>query len=489
MQDRRHTQEDLIATKSKALASILSMQGVTLIYNALQIAFSLILVRLLEPKHFGLFAPVFAIFNFFAITILMGQSPLFIRKKDYPAGHFIQLIAINAIIAFAIIESASGIFSFIDPQAPQMTRILFLALLPSSVNMGFTHLATRRLERYKLFPAWMLDIISFGLSAVFFALNNYGAYSFVYAIVISRVLFFIYVFFIYRVEILSSHLIRMGQYFNYMREGFIFNISFLSGALSEHGDRVILTRFIPLGKLGLYSVAVKYANIFNNFILNTMEVIAYPLYAKFIDDFKRTERIYYSFTALTFALLIPLNSFVFVFSRDIIRIVAGERWIGAAGLISIFSFLYLTKFVRYFGYQILWASKKEAINLIQVATRTVLFLSIGVTLSFKYSLYGFIIAYFVQGIYDSVFYYFVLKGLKRQILKNMRFIISIFIPVFVLLNIIGAISNFYVGILTMLTIYLVFARYIFIPFIEKEFGLRIKDFIPALIKKGIFKKR
>lgn len=483
MQDKKYTEEDLIGIKSKALVSIFTLHGITLIYNILQTVASLILVRLLEPEHFGLFAPLFALFNFFTLVIIMGQGPLFVRKKNYPAGHFIQIIAINAIIGVTILELVSGTLSFIHPQAPQMGRILFLGLLPACINMGFIYLAMKRLERYRLFLAWMLDVISFGLSAVFFALNNYGTYSFIYAIIISRILFFTAAFFIYKAEILSAYLMKIRQYFNYLKEGFAFNLSYLTGPLSDQADRVILTKFISLGELGLYSIAVKYSNLFSNFVLANMESIAYPLYSKFTDDIERIKKIYHSFTKMAFALLIPINSFVFVFSKDIVRIVAGEKWIGAAPLISIFSFLYLVKFARYFGYQILWASKKETISLIQLITRAVLFLSTGIILSFKYQVYGFIIAYFLQGFYDSVFYYFALKDLRPQIRKTTIFIISLFIPIFIALNIVGRISNFYAGILATVVIYLLFLKFLFTPFIESQFSLKIDKFFPYLIKR------
>jgi len=477
-------QEDLLQTKAKTVVSVLTSQSVTVMYNVLQVIFSLILIRILEPMYFGLFAPLFALLYFFIDNVLMGQGPLFIRKKSYEAGHFIQVITINAILATMLIEACAGLLLFISPQAPHMVRILFIALLPGVINMGFIYLGTERLERYKLFVAWMADIISYGLSTIFFALNNYGVYSFIYATIISKIFFFIFALALYKKDIFTGRIITIKQYAGYIKEGFVFNLTYLAGSISDYSDRVILTRFISPTSLGLYSIAIKYSFLFNNFILDAMESVVYPLYSKFKDNIDKIKKIHRNFTMMTFALIIPFNSFVFVFSKDIIRIVAGEKWLGAAPLVSVFSFFYLTKAAQYFMHHILWAKGKEATTLIQLITRAVLFLSTGTALSFKYGVYGFIIAYFVQGCYDSVFYYIALKELRKQILRNIRIVVSIFAPIFILFNIIGKTSNMYIGILTLLIIYALFAKYIFIPFIKEQFGVKIKDFFAILINKA-----
>jgi len=482
MWNKDNNQQDIMKTKLKTLTSVLSLYGLSLSNNILQITFSLILIRLLTPHHFGLFAALFALFNVFTMLIPMGQNALFVRKKGYPIEHLIQIIFVHAIVIITLLESASNIFSFINPHAPQIARILFLALLPSSINLAFMTLATKKLEQYRLFPAWMLETISYGISAILFALNNYGVYSFVYGIVISRIVFLSVALFIYRGEILLKQMIRIRQYITYLKEGFTFSLLFLMGPAFDQADRVVLTRFIPMSGLGLYSVALRYSSLFNNFIFQGMDTVVYPLYSKFADNIERIKRMYYDFTTMAFAMLIPFNSFIFVFSRDIIQRIAGEKWIGAAYLVSILSFLYLVKFVPYFGYQILWARRKERIGLIQLITRGVLFLSVGIALCFKYKVYGFIIAYFVQGFYDSVFYYFMLKNLRSQIHRCAMFIILLFIPVFIVLNVVGKLSNFYAGILAMVVIYLVFSKYIFIPFIERQFNIKITKLFPSLIR-------
>lgn len=482
MQNKNYKQEDLIKTKQKTLTSILSLYGLSLSNNILQIAFSLILIRLLEPHHFGLFAALFALFNVFIMSIPMGQHAIFIRKGDYPLEDLIQTMVINALIITGLLECSSNMFSFIHPEVPQMARILFLGLLPGSINIVFMTLATKRLEQYKLFHAFLLETVSYGISAALFALNNYGVYSFIYGVIISKVVFLISVFFIYRREIFSlpKQMIKIKQYIAYLKEGLTFSLLFLLGPFFDQSDRVMLTRFIPMGELGLYSVAHRYSSLFNNFIFQGVDTIVYPLYSKFVDDIERIKRIYYDFTTMVFAMLIPFNSFIFVFSRDIMRVIAGEKWIGTANLISVLSFLYLVKFVPYFGYQILWARKKEHLGLIQLITRGILFLSVGVALSFKYKVYGFIIAYFVQAFYDSFFYYFMLKNLRTQIHKCTLFIVLLFVPVFAIINIVGKISNFYAGIIATLVIYLIFTKYIFIPFTEKQFNIKIIDFVNKL---------
>ena len=150
---------------------------------------------------------------------------------------------------------------------------------------------------------------------------------------------------------------------------------------------------------------------------------------------------------------------------------------------QLFSLVYLTKIISCFAYQILWAKKKERITLSQNIIRGVLFFVTGVSLSFKFKAYGFIIAYFAQGIYDSIFYYVVLKDFRSTMSKSIVFIICLFFPVFFVMNIVGYISNFYSGVLAVVVIYLLLAKYLFIPFVEIQFNIKLESFLLSFTKR------
>ena len=190
-------------TKTKTFFSILSSYGLSIANNILSIGFSLVLLRLLEPTHFGLFATAFAIFGMLAMVIPIGQNTLFVRKGNYPLSHLIQVIAINAIIVIVLIEAGSSVFFVIHEDLPRIMRLLVLGLFPASVNLAFMSLVLRRLNHYKLFPAWILETISYGVLAILFAINNYGIYSLVLGILISKFLFLIAAIVIFRKDMVS----------------------------------------------------------------------------------------------------------------------------------------------------------------------------------------------------------------------------------------------------------------------------------------------
>ena len=98
MWNKDNNQQDIMKAKLKTLTSVLSLYGLSLSNNILQIGFSLILIRLLEPHHFGLFAALqYVVPEFF---------------KDYIPFNKMRPFHVTTVISWIILCATGSIYFF-----------------------------------------------------------------------------------------------------------------------------------------------------------------------------------------------------------------------------------------------------------------------------------------------------------------------------------------------------------------------------------------
>jgi PST family polysaccharide transporter len=112
---------------------------------------------------------------------------------------------------------------------------------------------------------------------------------------------------------------------------------------SRNMDNVLIGRFWGAGALGLYSRAYNLFMLPIKQIRNPLTFVAIPALCHLQNEPVRYARYYYKFASFIAFVTMPLAGFLFVCSDSVIRLLLGEKWIGAS---PIFKILAVAAFIQ-----------------------------------------------------------------------------------------------------------------------------------------------
>lgn len=99
--------------------------------------------------------------------------------------------------------------------------------------------------------------------------------------------------------------------------------------LADHGDKFILGKFLGLGMLGIYNIAMNMAELFTTQLIMVSNNVLSSVLPKYVDDKKRFYHHYiYSLKTFSF-LLLPFMVAMILAAKPIVLLVYGEKWLDA----------------------------------------------------------------------------------------------------------------------------------------------------------------
>jgi lipopolysaccharide exporter len=98
----------------------------------------------------------------------------------------------------------------------------------------------------------------------------------------------------------------------------------------QNGDNIVVGRMLGTGALGIYDMAYKMATLPISEISDTIARVTFPVYLKMADDKKRLRRAYLRTTGLVILLCIPISIVFLFFSKELVLILLGTKWLTAA---------------------------------------------------------------------------------------------------------------------------------------------------------------
>src|SRR5690554_274041 len=154
------------------------------VIHLLQLIFSILFARLLQPKDFGLIAIILAITAFLKVFIDNGLGAFLIYKDDPDQIDKSSIFWINLLIgifvAAILIISSQFVSSFYNEPLLQILSYFFAFELIIA-SFSIVQIAMFRKERNykKIFLAQVTGLISSSLVCLFLAIKGYGVWSLV----------------------------------------------------------------------------------------------------------------------------------------------------------------------------------------------------------------------------------------------------------------------------------------------------------------------
>lgn len=318
--------------KEKMIGSIAWISVDRFGQQAVQFVIGLIMVRLLVPADYGLIGMVMIFFSLSTVLVESGFSNALIRKKDASVLDYNTIYYFNIVISILLYLILFFTLPYIalffkQPQLVLIGRVIFVSIFFNALCLVPATQLTKSMDYKTLAKANISSIVLSGTSGVVLALLGFG----VWALVVQQTTFNFFRMII--ILLLVQWKPKKLFSFQVIRDFWGFSINILGtsvlNVIFNNIYVLILSRFYPLNKVGLYT----HANKFNETFVSTFQTIligsTYPLFSHIQDDKSRFKRIYRELAQKASLITFPIMLVLIVTAEPLFYVLFTAKWLPA----------------------------------------------------------------------------------------------------------------------------------------------------------------
>lgn len=323
-----------------ALSGTTWMSFYKIFYRVISFLRIAILARLLVPAQFGLFGIATLVLSFLEILTETGINIILIQVKDeikdYIDSAWVVSIIRGGLLFGLILCFAPLIASFFNtPQALEI--IMLIALVP--LIRGFINPAEVRFQKELEFKYEFIFRSSIffvdSLIAVLIIFITHSVYGLVFGL-LAGAIFEVIVSFMF-----IKPIPRLNFNKKYIRDIFhkgkwVTSYGVL-GYFGDQGDNIVVGKVLGASSLGIYQMIYKISILPLSEIADVANKVVFPIYVKIADDKERLKQAFLRTNFFVSFLSICLGTIIFLFPKEIILIVLGDKWLSGAEVLRVLS--------------------------------------------------------------------------------------------------------------------------------------------------------
>jgi PST family polysaccharide transporter len=317
-----------VSNKDKAFLGVYWMTIMGMAGVVIKLLITMILSRLLLPNEFGQVATIQIVISFAEIFWMMGVGSAIVQKKvlteKYIAtGNTINLL-LGLIIYGTIFLFAPFIAGIVGSNNITMLRILSIVFVIHSIS-GVSEALLQKELRFKIIS--IINIIATltnGIVAVVLALNDFGAWSLVFAQLISVTIQS--VLSIINKPIKFKLSIEKESAKELLNFGTGYALSKVFNNIAGQGDYFVVSQTLGSSALGFYNRAYQLLQVPTNLIATVMERVLFPLLALYQDEHEKIRYVVLNLTALMALMAFPITIVSLTMGDELVQIVLGPKW-------------------------------------------------------------------------------------------------------------------------------------------------------------------
>jgi len=319
-----------LTSKLKSAGLWQSLQ--VLIQIVTQFGYIAVMARLLSKADFGLMAIANGFIGIGMLFSTAGMGSALIQYKNPTQKHInsaLQGSFLLSLLVFLIIYfSSSSIAEFYkQPELEIIVKIIGLGIILNSINSISRSLLQKHFK-FKITTniTVFATIIGYGVGVIL-ALSDYGVWSLIIATLIISFLNAFFMFYFAPVEI------SLKFYYEEFKELFSFGFGMIllsiNNYLSGSGLNLILGKIMVPSQLGVFERTNQIKTLPGSYIGNVLDTIMFPAMAGIQDESERLFRVFQHSLGLVNSILMPVTIFLILFSKEVVLIVLGDKWLEA----------------------------------------------------------------------------------------------------------------------------------------------------------------
>ncbi len=387
--------------------------------QAISLAVSIILARILLPSDFGLIGMIIIFIALGKSLMDAGLSQSLIRSQnpdhlDYSTVFFFNLCA-SAVIYLFVFIAAPQIAQFYEQ--PILTNILrwygIVFIFNALGNIQQTRII-KRLEFRSLFKISIPAIITGGIVGIIMAFKGYGVWSLVVSAIVQATIQAALLWFFgkWKPTMVFSKL-KFKEHFSY---GYKLTLSGLIDVVYNNSYAVLIGKFFSINELGYFTRANTLKQVPVQNVGTVLNKVTFPLFAEIQNDNIKLKGAYQKIMQIVLFAIAPLLLISAALAEPLFRFLLTEKWLPAVPYYQILCWA-----------GILYPINAYNLNVLKVKGRSDLFLKlelikkgIGAIIIFGTFAYG-VTALLIGSVFISIIAFFVNSYYTAKFIKYSAF--------------------------------------------------------------------
>ena len=305
---------------------------------AIRIGSLMVLARLLDPKDFGLVGMVTAVTGILALFRDFGLSSASVQRETITSEQTATMFWINlimgAVLMLVTLALAPALAAFYgEPRLLWVTGVISLAYLFNGAGVQHLALMQREMRFVTLAMIDMFSLVVGASAAIGAALAGYGYWALVVMTVSMPLTTTVALWF--ATAWVPGPPRRATGIWSMIRFGGAMTLNGVLWYVASNCDKVLLGRFWGADATGLYFNASQLIRTPIDNLNGAVGDVAFSAFSRVREDPERLRRYFLKGYSLVVALTLPVTVACAVFADDIVGVMFGPRWSGAAEILRI----------------------------------------------------------------------------------------------------------------------------------------------------------
>lgn len=314
-------------TMSSQIATQLVSFGVTLV-----------LVRLLSPRDYGLYALVGTVLGFVQIFNTLGFSQALIQKEkvtslDYSTAFWSTLLLSLLLCGIVIVSSPVAVVFFKEPLVAPILKVASLSLVISALGTMQLAQLQKSLAFKRIMLIEFLTALFAGIASIVLAINKFGVWSLVLGSLTGQVLALPI---LWKMSEWKPQIAFSKQAFS---EFFAFGAHLTVGGIINYFmrnmDNVIIGKVLGSTALGYYSLAYNLMLKPLQYISANVGRVLFPALSSIKGDKDTTRKVYLKAVHYISLITFPMMSGLLLVAPSVVEVVYGPKWMPVVPVLQI----------------------------------------------------------------------------------------------------------------------------------------------------------
>lgn len=438
---------DNISLKEKTIHGLKWSYISTFSTAIMQIGYTAVMARLLNPSDFGLVAMGGVVLRLGQYFAQMGMSSAIIQKKDLTNENISAAFTSSLFLGFifsllTVLLAPLAVFIFNNNEIVSIIRLMGLSFLINGFSLTALALIRRNLEFKRLTIAEITAyIIGYLIVGIGLAILGFGVWSLVFASLTQSAILSILTFIIIKHKVtLTFSWAQYKPLFSFgSKVSIISFLEFIGGSL----DTILIGRFFGNKKLGFYNRAQMLISLPMTYFISSFSKVLFPSLSAIQDDNERIKKNFFLILKIAATIIFPFAVVVSILSKEIVFTILGAKWGESVTLLRI---LAIAGAIDYFEHLIavLFEAKGYLKQKIYLQTGYIITLLIAFYLFFEAGVLGFTIALLIsQVIRFTAYSYYLLISFKIKVEEYLRIFLEPFFTTILIASILFVSQYFF----------------------------------------------